>query len=228
MRLGLYLSVLLAAFVAVPAAATPAWEFDFPYERQTNASWNFATSFSVVDPIQVTALGYYQDDFTRNLESSPVALYRCDTAGCLTTGTLLAAAGIDRNDDLVGHFLYENVAPQILAPGDYLIASVSKSNFYSWNNPGFASDPSIVIKDSRVFEEPFLNQALFNTQLDGSARNGFFGGNFLLIPAPVPEPAAWGMMIAGVALAGGALRRRRSVAPRQAFRLAPAQAGSSR
>ncbi|OAN57167.1 hypothetical protein A7X12_08045 [Sphingomonas sp. TDK1] len=42
--------------------------------------------------------------------------------------------------------------------------------------------------------------------------------DFVLTPAGVPEPSAWGMMVGGLSLAGGALRRRR------ARRTAPAAA----
>ncbi|KTF67245.1 hypothetical protein ATB93_18575 [Sphingomonas sp. WG] len=51
------------------------------------------------------------------------------------------------------------------------------------------------------------------TTQNGTARPAAFSGTFDF--AAVPEPAAWGMMIAGVAMAGAALRRRR--APRVAI-----------
>lgn len=39
------------------------------------------------------------------------------------------------------------------------------------------------------------------------------GGTFGVNPGIVPEPGAWALMIAGFALAGGAIRRRRALAP---------------
>lgn len=38
-----------------------------------------------------------------------------------------------------------------------------------------------------------------------------------LVGAPVPEPAAWAMLILGVGLVGGAMRRRRNTTVRYAF-----------
>jgi len=37
---------------------------------------------------------------------------------------------------------------------------------------------------------------------------GSFGGSIAITPAPVPEPATWAMMLAGVAAVGTAMRRR--------------------
>ncbi|NLS27303.1 hypothetical protein S2M10_22980 [Sphingomonas sp. S2M10] len=43
-----------------------------------------------------------------------------------------------------------------------------------------------------------------------NTRNAAYGYSSQLDFAAVPEPAAWGLMIAGIGMAGGALRRRRT------------------
>ncbi|WP_084580338.1 FxDxF family PEP-CTERM protein [Sphingomonas azotifigens] len=57
---------------------------------------------------------------------------------------------------------------------------------------------------------PIKAGVLNEITINGFSRgNGSYGGQGVFAPAGVPEPAAWGMMIGGFALAGGALRRTR-------------------
>jgi hypothetical protein len=53
-----------------------------------------------------------------------------------------------------------------------------------------------------------LNEIVINGQSRG---NGSYGGQGVFVPTAVPEPAAWGMLIAGFAFAGFATRRRPTV-----------------
>jgi hypothetical protein len=56
---------------------------------------------------------------------------------------------------------------------------------------------------------PIVAGALNNITIEGLSRgNGSYGGQGAFAPSPAPEPAAWGMMIGGFALAGFAARRR--------------------
>ncbi|WP_240610243.1 FxDxF family PEP-CTERM protein [Sphingomonas pokkalii] len=57
---------------------------------------------------------------------------------------------------------------------------------------------------------PILAGATNQITINGISRgNGSYGGQGVFIPSGVPEPAAWGMMIGGFALAGMAMRRAR-------------------
>lgn len=47
----------------------------------------------------------------------------------------------------------------------------------------------------------------------GDGNFGDNGGSFSVTVSAVPEPATWGMMIAGFGLAGAAMRRKRTAAP---------------
>ncbi|MBC9030817.1 FxDxF family PEP-CTERM protein [Sphingomonas sp. JC676] len=53
-----------------------------------------------------------------------------------------------------------------------------------------------------------LNEIVINGESRG---NGSYGGQGVFVPTAVPEPAAWGMLIAGFAFAGFATRRRPTV-----------------
>ncbi len=49
------------------------------------------------------------------------------------------------------------------------------------------------------------------TIMGNSGGRGQYGGNVAFDVGAVPEPATWGMMILGMGLVGGGLRRRRSI-----------------
>lgn len=58
---------------------------------------------------------------------------------------------------------------------------------------------------------PITSGVLNRIIVNGLSRgNGSYGGNATFTPAPIPEPAAWAMMIAGFGLIGVALRARRT------------------
>jgi hypothetical protein len=47
--------------------------------------------------------------------------------------------------------------------------------------------------------------------IEGTSTGGSYGGNITFTPAAVPEPATWGMMLAGFGALGFAMRRRQQV-----------------
>jgi PEP-CTERM motif len=216
--LGMFSAAALAC--STPALAGPAWEFTSAGNSYNNNDWVFATAFSVTNTLTATGLGYYADPSSGDVDSNPVALYKCDTAGCFTTGTLLASVIVDNTYPLTGHFRYVTINPLTLDPGDYLVSGVSFGDNYTWNDPGFATDPNIIVPssatrwelDSGAGSPDFLNYV--NT---GEIEpDGFWGPN-VFFGAPtftggVPEPAAWGMMVLGFGVIGGAMRTRRKAA----------------
>lgn len=57
---------------------------------------------------------------------------------------------------------------------------------------------------------PIKAGAMNEITINGFSRgNGSYGGQGVFVPSGVPEPAAWGMLIGGFALAGTAMRRAR-------------------
>ena len=103
---------------ATPSLAGPAFEFVTPANSYNNNNWNFANSFTVLSTVTVSGLGYYADPATGQVNNNSVALFRCDTAGCLTTGTKLASATGTNTYAIFGHFRYVTVANVTLTPGD--------------------------------------------------------------------------------------------------------------
>ena len=72
----------------------------------------------------------------------------------------------------------------------------------------------IIIEEDRSSFSFLVNphagpEALKIVMKNNSDENLGFTGTLRFIASPVPEPAAWGLMIAGFGMAGGALRRRR-------------------
>lgn len=95
----------------------------------------------------------------------------------------------------------------------------------SWATPGYVIDYMAVKAGSyfTLYKVADLSSGSWSTFDIPHGRNAkdlshivFFGSE---AAAGVPEPATWGMMIAGVGMAGGALRRRRA---RQQVRFATA------
>lgn len=91
---------------------------------------------------------------------------------------------------------------------------------YTWFNMGvFAGaldangDPFIDVGDPLdPDDDREISITLFETCPGfGDSRTCGFSRTVVGVAAPVPEPASWAMMIGGFALAGGAMRRRRSV-----------------
>lgn len=202
-----------AALAGSPALADgPAWEFTAAGNSFSNGSWDFANSFTVLKAVTVSGLGYYADPNTGNVDGNPVALYSCDSAGCGTTGTLLAQATVDNTYALQGHFRYVTIPTLTLLPGDYLISAVSNSDNYTWNDVGFAVDPNLTLNDIRWYETTAGASPTFNTTVQNDQDDGYWGANlFLGLPTftgGVPEPATWMMMILGFGSIGLALRRR--------------------
>jgi len=197
----------LSIGLATSALAGPGWEFTSPGNSFTNGQWDFATAFTVNSNVTVTGLGYYADPVTGNADGNPVAFYQCDTTDCLTTGTLLASTDVTNTFPLFDHFRYVTISPINLVAGDsYEVAGVSNSDNYTWNDPGFATDPALTIltNSGQAARWAALGTPSFLTgsgSLDIPGEDGIWGPNiFLGSPSfATPEPSTWAMMLLGFA-----------------------------
>jgi hypothetical protein len=129
--------------------------------------------------------------------------------------TIFDGTGDPSNGELTAtNFRYRDVTPLLLTAGaTYVLGATyaSSRDAYHFNGPGaFASIDQITViggvQQNGGFAFP--GRPIANSTL-------IVGPNFRIAGdavAPVPEPAAWGLMIAGFGGAGMALRRRRAVA----------------
>ncbi|MFN9927817.1 MAG: PEP-CTERM sorting domain-containing protein [Phenylobacterium sp.] len=215
----LILAGAMALVSGTAAVAGPAWEFDTPGNDFSNGIWNFGQAFTVTQDVQASGLGYYAGPNDGQVNDNPVALYQCDNSNCLGGGaTLLASVVVDNTYALLGHFRYVTIAPLTLKTGvGYAVQGVSSGNNYTWNNPGFATDPLVTRLGGTRWKAQgtpdFLNFEK-NDQSDGYWGPNVFLGDAGGFTGAIPEPSTWAMMLMGFFGLGSMLRsaRQRTVA----------------
>ncbi|MBS0360925.1 MAG: PEPxxWA-CTERM sorting domain-containing protein [Proteobacteria bacterium] len=106
--------------------------------------------------------------------------------------------------------MYESISSFHLAAGSYVIVMTmpaDNSDLQSISNTSVTTSSPITYVDSAFS----LGSSLAFPTTKGAFSKGLFGPNFQFdATAAAPEPATWSLMIAGLGLAGAALRRRRS------------------
>jgi hypothetical protein len=205
-----------AALVAASASvshAGPAWEFTSAGESFNNNTWDFGAIFTVTSTVTVSGLGYYADPNNGQVASNPVNLYSCADAACATTGSLLASAIVTNAFPLQDHFRYVTIAPITLTPGAYEVDGVSFGDNYTWNDPGFSTDPSITyVANSDVWQLDSSPDFMTAGTNGGDVTDGYWGPDiFLGVPTftgAVPEPGTLSLLAVGFAGIGLVRRRK--------------------
>lgn len=154
------------------------------------------------------------------------------------SGNGVSATGSIETDGTLGLLTRANVLDWQFtlkdAGGSFLISGPSNSQLMFFNAPALTATAKGLFFDfygsgAVLFQNPQVGSTINFLCYTGSALCGGgynrisisvknFGGGIsqagvqqIATAAAVPEPAAWAMMIAGVGMAGGALRRRRAV-----------------
>lgn len=191
-----------AAGAAQAIAIHAAFEYATAPTGLTHSDLTLGQTFSLSSSVTLNALGYF-DDGQHN--DHQVGIW--DSSNVLVASTtVLGGAGF------VGHFRWTGLSHfTTLGPGTYTIGGeVFAEDPIPFDPTGITTIPEFtygggVGHTGSGFVQP--------TTARGDGNNAFLVANFSIVPsdtppAPVPEPAAWTLMIAGFGLAGAALRRR--------------------
>lgn len=195
---------------ALAHAQTPAYTFaSAPVSHDNPLSLGFV--FSTSAPVEVRALGYYDEGQDGFATAHEVGIF--DAGGALLTSTLLSSGTVET---LTDQFRYKAITPFVLAAGStYTLAATTYGSADGWaygnagaSLAGFTVDPRISIAN---------NASRFHYQSDNVLRDPqdvfgytiYAGPNFLIGAANVPEPGSVAFL-AGVGLSSiGFLARRR-------------------
>jgi hypothetical protein len=176
------LALSLVAFMAGPAMAGQAIDFQSVNIDFSNGNWSLGWEFTTNGPVTVAALGFYDDLKNGLTQIHDVGIFDANQV-------LVAFAQVSNADPLLGWFRYHNITPVVLQAGQsYFIQAVTGDELYTWGTNGFVVDPSInFIQDA--FVAPAAGVLAFpNTFGNLGGVDGWFGPNFSTdaVFAPVP------------------------------------------
>jgi len=201
------LVLLVALAVAIPlSAATASWEFSSVGSSLNNGSgYSLGEVFTVNTTFTLDFLGYY-GSLGNFAESHPVSIYDA-------SGNLLDSTTIDNTSvftDGFGNFVYNPVTPiTIFAGQTYVIDGASGFiDPYVWNDSSFTVyAPINLLGDNWIGGN---GDYFTGTTPIGDVADGFWGPVFGFDAQFTPEPGT--MLLAGTALLGAGLLRRRKKA----------------
>ena len=196
--LALGVCVLLQSGIALaaPVSALSFLAFGVSGNNAVTVGWGF----TVVSPIEVTDLGYYDIGGDGLTASHDVAIW---TSGGTPLLTATVPAGVGAT--LVDGFRYTPIAPSVLNPGDYIIGAYNPANTdgYVALAAGLTVDPRI-IRRRGVFGD--TGGSLGFVTGDPGSDPSVYGPGFRI--DAVPEPSI--LLLLGASLAVAGYRRQRT------------------
>lgn len=203
------LAAAVLASAAVPSlAAIPVYDTTPVTLGNQNYGDNLGLDFTVNRAITVTSLGAFDsgaDGISTNVE---VALYNLDTSSFVTSFVSFNGATATGGSA----YAFKSIAPVTLAAGNYSVIGRGFNSIDQNFNTNLSGQNNA---------SPIAFNSLFGALTNVGSRYGgganpsagsffppvsaFGAGSFA---AYVPEPATWGLLIAGFAMTGFAMRRR--------------------
>jgi len=165
----------------------------------TSGNWSLGWSFTVNQPVTVTALGFYDDLQNGLTQSHDVAIYDAQQQ-------IVVSGQVVRGDPLVSWWRWTQVQPVVLVPGiQYEIVAVTGAENYTWAPVGFVNDPRVnYLVDA--YHTSAGGVLMYPNASAGVV--GDFGPNFSLTNA-IPAPGALLLLAPGLMTLVG-LRRKLS------------------
>jgi hypothetical protein len=151
-------------------------------------------SFLVNSEITVDGIGVW-DDTSAPFGTPAVAGIFDDSGDLLASAAISSASTPVASSNSDGQWLFESIAPLVLAPGEYEIGSLFFDGAPLGElNPSFTTIPQITVFGPTIGSIDSGLQAPLTPFPDF-----FFGATFEVAPSVVPEPAMFGFLIVGIA-----------------------------
>jgi hypothetical protein len=188
---------------AQAVAILPAVEFTTLTPGTVVSDVTLGHTFTLSSSVVVNGLGYFNEGDSFDHQ---VGIWDA-------SNVLVASATVSHTAAAIGHFRWASLNLTTLAAGTYTIGGeVFAHEIIPRFLGGITTIPQYAYGESVFHPGSGLVQPT-TADGNGSGDNAFLVANFSiapsLTPSPVPEPAAWTLMIAGFGLAGAGLRRRR-------------------
>jgi hypothetical protein len=200
----LFTLALAAALPSTGAAGTLGLTFDrLPGQAMLMDDAEIGWSFTTINTLAITALGYYDEDGDGLFDSHQVGIW---TTGGVLQGSATVTSGTSAT--LVSGFRFVDVSFS-LDPGTYIIGAFKPSgddtHISNVASSDFSTAPGITYGDPYYTFSPTFSMPNNPFPPQG---NGYFGPNFQFDGAtPTPEPTT--LSLAGIACAALFLVRRR-------------------